>query len=307
MIQMKSKLQINSEICFIVFFLLLLVSGCHKMEMPPLVTTTSATAIGVNSATCGGVISTEEGRSVTMRGVCWSLSENPTIEDSHTMDGSGLGVFTSSIAELSSLKTYYVRAYATNAYGTTYGEQQTFRTMDRVHEYVDLGLSVKWATCNVGASSPEGYGNYYAWGETTTKSEYTSNNSVTYGNSSIDSIAGNAQYDAARANWGGSWRLPTKAEIQELFDNCTHKWTTQNGVKGRLFTSKKNGNSIFLPAAGYRYGSSLDYAGERGYYWSATPYESYGYDAYYLFFYSGSADVRGWYRYLGRSVRPVSE
>ncbi len=175
------------------------------------------------------------------------------------------------------------------------------------HEYVDLGLRVKWATCNVGASSPEDTGYYFAWGETEPKSEYTEANSKTYGDASIGNIAGNPQYDAARANWGGSWRLPTKAEMQELLDSCTQKWTTQNGVEGRLFTSKKNGKSIFLPAAGSRYGSSLSFAGESGYFWSASPYESYSYYAYYLYFGSGNAYWLWSNRHDGHSVRPVSE
>ena len=137
------------------------------------------------------------------------------------------------------------------------------------HDYVDLGLSVKWATCNVGASSPSDYGAYFAWGETTTKSEYTEENSKTW-EELMDDIAGNPQYDAARANWGGSWRMPTVEEIEELCD-CTWTWTTQSGHKGYKVTSKINGNSIFFPAAGCRYGSSLDYAGEIGGYWSSSP------------------------------------
>ena len=92
------------------------------------------------------------------------------------------------------------------------------------HEYVDLGLSVKWATCNVGASKPEDYGNDYAWGETSTKSSYTSDSSKTYGKQMND-IKGNSQYDAARANWGGTWRLPTGAELEELKNKCTWRWT----------------------------------------------------------------------------------
>ena len=174
------------------------------------------------------------------------------------------------------------------------------------HEYVDLGLSVKWATCNVGANKPEDYGNYYAWGETKTKSDYSLSNSVTYGKSFSD-IGGKSQYDAARANWGGTWRLPTKAEQQELLDNCTWKWTTQNGVKGYKVTGP-NGNSIFLPAAGYRGGWSLYGAGEDGYYWSSTPYESTGNGAYHLDFYGGYyQSVFLNIRDYGQSVRPVAE
>lgn len=174
------------------------------------------------------------------------------------------------------------------------------------HDWVDLGLSVKWATCNVGASSPSDYGNYYAWGEVRTKSEYTEDNCATW-NKSMGDISGNSTYDAARYNWGGKWRLPTKAECQELVDNCTWTWTTQGGHKGCKVTSNKNGASIFLPAAGARHGSSLDQAGESGCYWSSTPFESITQDAYDLSFYSGDRYVAWDYRRRGRSVRPVSE
>ena len=175
------------------------------------------------------------------------------------------------------------------------------------HEYVDLGLSVMWATCNVGANTPEEYGNYYAWGETSTKSKYRSSTCKTWERSMSD-IGGNSSYDAARANWGGSWRLPTKSECNELVNNCTRQWTTQNGVKGMLFTSKRNGNSIFLPAAGWRGGTSTYYAGGGGYYWSSTPYESNSQDAYFLCFLSGGSASTDWsYRDIGRTVRPVVE
>ncbi|MBQ4621338.1 MAG: hypothetical protein IJB28_01640, partial [Bacteroidaceae bacterium] len=122
------------------------------------------------------------------------------------------------------------------------------------HETVDLGLpsGLRWATCNVGASSPEEYGDYFAWGETTTKSSYTSSNSTTY-NLSVPTLQsrgiigsdGNltAAYDVATANWGGSWRMPTLDEMEELLNKCTWTWTTQNGVKGRKVTGP-NGNSI---------------------------------------------------------------
>ena len=131
------------------------------------------------------------------------------------------------------------------------------RRLDYVgHDYVDLGLpsGLKWATCNVGASSPEEYGGYYAWGETTTKSSYDESNSLTSGKSvselwlaGIIDDSGNLtmQYDAARANWGGSWRMPTKTECQELKDRCVWNWTSQNGHTGYKVVGP-NGNSIFL-------------------------------------------------------------
>ena len=190
------------------------------------------------------------------------------------------------------------------------------------HEYVDLGLSVKWATCNVGATKPEEYGDYFAWGETHPRDYYDwstykwcngSYNTLTkYNNSSSYGTVDNKTQlelsdDAARANWGGSWRMPTTEEQQELINNCTWTWTTQNGVNGYKVTSKKNGNSIFLPAAGYRDGSSLYYAGCYGYYWSSSLNTYYPIDAYYLYFYSGIVD---WYyisRYYGFSVRPVCQ
>ncbi len=173
------------------------------------------------------------------------------------------------------------------------------------HEWVDLGLSVKWATCNVGASQPHGYGNYYAWGETSTKSKYTSDNSRTHGKNMRD-ISGNSTYDVARSNWGGSWRLPTKREMEELKDKCTWTWTSQSGVKGYKVTGP-NGNSIFLPAAGNCDWSSRNDVGEDGYYWSSTPNESYTDCAYYLRFDSGCHFVYWINRFLGRTVRPVSE
>ena len=175
------------------------------------------------------------------------------------------------------------------------------------HDYVDLGLSVKWATCNVGTSSPSGHGNCYAWGDTSTKSSYDVDNCKTY-NRSMSDIRGNSSYDAARANWGGSWRLPTKAEFDELLNNCTRQWTTQNGIEGMLFTSKRNGKSIFLPAAGWRLGASVGNAGESGGYWSSTPHESGTQDAYILCFSSGgSADTDWNSRLYGHHVRPVLE
>ncbi|MCD8287112.1 MAG: DUF1566 domain-containing protein, partial [Clostridia bacterium] len=180
------------------------------------------------------------------------------------------------------------------------------------HEYVDLGLSVKWATCNVGASSPSDYGDYYAWGDTKTKSKYTIFNSSTYNKKKMDDIAGNESYDVARATWGGTWRMPTKAEIQELVRKCTIISTTIDGVNGRMVTGP-NGNSIFFPAAGWRYGKSLDDAGEYFYYWSSTPYERGAEDAYNLDFrpsrwcYGFSSGDSYYKRYQGCSVRPVSE
>lgn len=191
------------------------------------------------------------------------------------------------------------------------------------HAYVDLGLSVKWATCNVGATNPEDYGDYFAWGETQPKSTYDWS---TYKlcNGSYFSLTKYCTYsgygtidnktvlesvdDAAYKSWGGAWRMPTDAEWTELREQCTWTWTTQNGVNGYKVTSKKSGytnNSIFLPAAGYRDGSLLSYAGSHGYYWSSSLYTIGPTSAWYMDFGSGNVSSEIGDRIRGRSVRPV--
>lgn len=215
--------------------------------------------------------------------------------------------FTAKITDLNSATTYYYKFRAYTNVDDIEFEVKSFTTDSFIG--VDLGLpsGLKWATCNVGAATPEDYGNYYAWGETSTKSEYTEQNSVTYGQE-ISDFSGNAQYDAARANWGGSWRMPTVAEMDELRDNCTWTWTSQSGVTGCKVTGP-NGNSIFLPAAGFCDGSSREGVGELSVCWSSTPEESNTSFAYCLF-YIGSGDppdVPWGSRCLGLTVRPVSD
>ena len=210
------------------------------------------------------------------------------------------------LSMLQSGKSGYINLPTEDVYD---GWEPTFSGTLNGHDWVDLGLpsGLKWATCNVGASSPEGYGNYYAWGETSTKSSYTEGNSTTFGKYMSD-IGGNDTYDVARKLWGGTWRLPTDAEFKELVDedNCTWEWTTQSGVNGCRVTSKINGASIFLPATGGRSGTSLFNAGSEGSYWSSTP-DSYAYYAYCCGFNSGNHGTGWGYRNEGLSVRPVTE
>ena len=174
-----------------------------------------------------------------------------------------------------------------------------------VNNYVDLGLpsGLLWATCNVGATTPEGYGDCFAWGETTPKNTYTEGN-YTY---SDNPATLPSDHDAATANWGSGWRMPTQAEFHELIDNTTNTWTTQNGVNGWLFTA--NGNSLFLPAAGYSVDGSHSEYGFDGSYWSSSlntgddgPGNAWG-----LFFQSDWNDcyVEISARNYGFSVRPV--
>ena len=164
----------------------------------------------------------------------------------------------------------------------------------------------------MGASAPEDYGNYYAWGETQPKSVYSWDTCQYYNDNLIEpdsyiyigsDIAGTS-YDAATANWGAPWRMPSLEQIEELVNNTTSTWTTENGVYGQKFTGS-NGDALFFPAAGYRWFSDLDGAGSLGSYWSSTLYEDGPIRAYHLYFYSGRASWSYYIRDYGHSVRPV--
>ena len=197
------------------------------------------------------------------------------------------------------------------------------------HEYVDLGLpsGLKWATCNVGASTPKDYGDYFAWGETSPKSEYTESNSLTHGKSLTElTEAGiinserilTPSHDAASVNWGGTWRMPTKEEWEELSQNCEWRCTSNITTVGDNITviigtpgyeiTGPSGNTIFLPAVGW-YGTShqlLD--GVSGRYYSSSVDEDEENDGGYFILFDD------WLRYVGKgtcyhgfSIRPVSE
>ncbi len=189
---------------------------------------------------------------------------------------------------------------------------------------IDLGLpsGTKWACCNVGASSPEEYGGYYAWGETEeksyydwstykyckgtwdTKTKYCTDSS--YGSVDNKTVLDPAD-DVAHVKWGGSWRMPTTKEIAELLNNCSWTWTIQNGVNGYLVTSKSNGNSIFLPEAGYRWNEGVDGSGSYGHFWSASLHGGISNGAYGLYFYTGYRRQYFNGRDCGLSVRPVTK
>lgn len=188
------------------------------------------------------------------------------------------------------------------------------------HGYVDLGLpsGTKWATCNIGADSPSGWGNYYAWGETQTKSDYSwttyfdskdhnGTEFYTYyigarGSDSISSTSGN---DVAKVIWGGAWRMPTEEELKELLSKCNWKYTNLNRVNGYKITGP-SGKSIFLPCAGSYSGTKLDHQGSFGTYWSST-----------LIFNDSAAALNFYWRYNntgggcsrcdGCPVRPVTD
>ena len=193
------------------------------------------------------------------------------------------------------------------------------------HSYVDLGLpsGTLWATCNVGADIPEGYGSYFAWGETQTKDTY---NWSTYqycmgSENTLTKYCSNATYgyngftdnltvlqlgdDAATAQWGSGWRIPTKEEWEELYQNTSQTWTTQNGVIGRLLRAS-NGNTLFLPAAGGYDGSGLVAVGSVGSYWSSSLRTDNPNISWRLLFDQANFTLSfGAYRYLGGPVRAV--
>ena len=190
-------------------------------------------------------------------------------------------------------------------------------------EYVDLGLSVKWATFNVGANKPEEGGEYFAWGETAPKTQYDwttylwcngDYNNLTkycsqYSYGQVDSKKTLEPGDDAAAElWGGTWRMPTNEDWGDLIDNCKWQWTTENGVNGYRVTSKVSGHtdkSIFLPAAGEKAETSLSAVGSEGVYWSSNTVSGMSFYAYYLSFTSGGVETNGTARYFGFPVRPV--
>lgn len=248
--------------------------------------------------------------------------------------GSDLLNFSCTLTGLLPNTTYFVKAYSRwENNRVIYGNMVSFITLDGSgpdpgnHDYVDLGLpsGLLWATCNVGANAPEEYGDYFAWGETQPKDYYDwstyqycngSYNTMTkYCNNASSGYNGFTdnlttllpEDDAATVNWGNGWRMPTKAEWQELYLNTTETCTIQNGVNGRLLTAS-NGNSLFLPAAGWRRLSFLEDAGSSGLYRSSSLYTSDSGLAWFLNFDSDYYSIDYWgYRYGGMSVRAVRE
>ena len=297
-----------------------LVAQFQTSTTVPTVTTAQITNIQQTTAIGGGNVTNSGGSTVSERGICWSISHNPTTSGNHASSGTGTGSFTVSMTDLTANTIYYVRAYATNSVGTAYGNEVSFTTQGEEpdpDDWVDLGLpsGLLWATRNVGATGPEDYGDYFAWGETSSKSVYDWDTYI-YGyetdfypycrftkyntNDNLTTLLPGD--DAATANYGG--RMPTKEEWIELIDNCTSVWTTLNGVNGRLLTGP-NGTTLFLPAAGSRWGSELYGAGVSGHYWSSSLGAFGPDDARFFFFNSYDAYMSSGRRVDGQSVRAV--
>ena len=191
-------------------------------------------------------------------------------------------------------------------------------TSTDIVEAVDLGLSVRWANMNVGATKITGYGSYFAWGETEPK-EYYSWNTYAWSKGDTQFLTKYSKEDrktqlaladdAANANWGGKWRMPTMDEFEELITKCTWEWTTRDGVNGYKVSSKKTGNSIFLPITGCRFYADTQFRGIKGIYWTSTLYTGNPNKAWCLEF--NFSDVNVDYgnlssnRFSGRCIRAV--
>ena len=262
-------------------------------------------------------------------GVCYSKYNSvPTIEDDCLSLGSDLKSYTFSLKTLTPGTTYYFRTYIKWAGGVFYGEGVKAKTLTVAvdnskfingHRFVDLGLpsGLLWAETNIGAATAADDGNYYAFREKSTKSTYSKDN---YWDSSYSTTGKYAGYgpDAAEVNWGKPCRTPTNDEFAELLNsaNCTWIWTSKttsdgSSIKGYQVTSVENGNSIFLPASGYREEGDLIDHGSRGDYWSLSLTKrdgyNYSYVAHYLYFDSSSHKQEYGVPYLGHPVRPVAE
>ena len=313
-------------------------TGCNKdNDSDVRVTTYTPQNITQTTAKCGGDVIVAQGLSLSELGVCWSTSSKPTIEDAHLSTVNWNEPYVCTITGLEPSTKYHVRAYALRGLEYYYGEDKSFTTEGSSgggggggswgsHDYVNLGLpsGTLWATCNVGADTPEDYGDYFAWGETQSKynyhdSTYLHGYGVSFATMSFTKYCNNPIYgyhgytdnlttlqledDAATVNWGSGWRMPTKEDFLELIDNTTVTYTSQNGVNGQLFKAT-NGNSIFLPAAGNRWCYNLNNAGSKGFYKSSSLYTDPNY-AWGLYFDSDTIRVGGFGRTGGTSVRPV--
>lgn len=297
------------------------------------VVTMSASDVSLVSATLKGSLAVGEENWAkspyflfsTRENTLEGLKANGEREDARLEENAS---FSCTVESLSLNTTYYYVACARVLDKEFYGDVKSFTTKKlQTSGAVDMGLSVKWATCNLGASKPEEYGGYYQWAGTRDVSDtsidldwdncpyHTGSSSdsgwTKYNTKSSYGIVDNkttleASDDAATVNLGGKWRMPTDAEWTELRNSCSWTWTTLNGVEGYIVTSIKNGNGIFLPAAGYRYSDYLSGVGYYGGYWSSSLHPDYPSYAYRKDF--GSYDVNKTIRrYSGLSVRPVSE
>ena len=284
------------------------VSFTTKKYNLPTVTTTIPTNISYTSATVGGTIISNGGFEIIEQGICYATSTNPTVSEGKIIAESSSNTFVVNLVGLPNGATYYVRAYAINNKGISYGNEVSFTTLayfgeENGHQWVDLGLSVKWATMNIGASSSTAAGSSFAWGEVEPKTIYNwstykwcnglPTTLTKYNTDSVNGFVDNKTVlelsdDAAAVNWGSDWRMPTEAEINELLTKCTWSKSSQFWkVIG------PNGNSILIPIGNYWSNSLLVSATSRSY---MMWLYNYNYNDY---------DLRTMERCLGAYIRPV--
>ena len=320
------------------FALLFSAAACTPEQNDPegLTTTGEAWNITEHSAVLTGYLNIAPQKvGTTMVGIMYdkdSSFENGKKIRATWVDKNNMFGFT--VIGLESATTYYYKSYDQNGEDIKYGDVKTFTTKEShcPEGAVDLGVvivredgtayTLYWAQSNLSAdgfcANPEDVGDYYAWGETEPKSSYSwatykfrtgeefskYNTSSAYGALDHRTVL-DLSDDAARAALGGNWRMPTEEEWEALRTQCTLSWRIQNGIKGQLVTAS-NGNSIFLPAAGYRSGSSLNDTGH-GSYWSSSLYTVDPGDAWYMHFYSGFVYMDNIGRDCGLLIRPVTE
>ena len=288
----------------------------------PTVITLEATTITANSAVLNGIISNYD-NSLTYN-CLFEWGDSESLGNVIVSENLNNGSFSVTLTRLIDNETYYFRARATNKNGTACGDVVVFKTLilEDNHQYVDLGLpsGTLWATCDVGANNPEDIGHFFAWGETSTKdiynwetykycngsqttmTKYCTNSSYGYNGFTDTLTIIQPEDDAARVYWGANWRMPTKTEWEELYQNTTQQWTYQNGVFGRLYTSS-NGSSIFLRASGWYDDIYHDYTYDV-YRWSSSlNYDSY--NAWSIGYYTVDTALSTDWRYRGFPIRPV--
>jgi len=300
--------------------------GKVKLHRAPSVVLDAVSLLSDSSALCQAYISNDWGNMVAKRGFCYGTTSNLTIETGMIMlDTTDLtrDSFSCTITNLLDETIYYICAFATNDVGTSYSPIRTVTTyaispncqacsLGTMGEMVDLGLSVCWADHNVGASSPEDYGCYFAWGETGVKDEYSSNtysfkngSKMTKYNSSDKKQTLDEQDDAAIVNWGKKWRMPTRKELTELTTKCIWTKATRNSINGYNIQGP-NGKSIFLPLTGYYSSSTLSNADSLARYWSSDLFST-TLSSYARSFHIGTDTqyISMSNRYSGYSIRPV--
>lgn len=263
--------------------------------------TTVSNITGVGASLSATIIS-NNGLTITEKGFCYSLYDTPTINGDKEISTTSGNDIKASLSGLVPYTKYYVRAYATNSRGgTVYGPRKEFSTSDKfpIGEAVDLGLSVKWANFNMGASKPEEYGGLYFWGDGT-------GGQLIDINRELPEFIGGTENDIAHVRWGGDWRLPTVVEINELISSCTLFWTKQGGINGLLITGP-NGKSIFMPASGESYKTELEGRGIEGKYLSDKLWKQFDGNCYILSFDETLWECRTRARGMKYSVRPVTK